>query len=157
MTWSYSLNPSTTDKDHVRFLIGDTVEAEPLLSDEEINFLVLTWKDKHSIYWAAAAACEQIAARYAREASFAADGVSVSLGELQAKFQAQAETLREQHMSLLVGGTPDVGGISAYEQPDPSIAPLVFGTGMHDSREAGRQDYGQRSLPEFFPEDNPGA
>jgi hypothetical protein len=99
---------------------------------------------------------ETIAASYAREASHSADGVSLQLGEIQEKFTKQAETLREQHASLLIGGIPDVGGVTADEQPDPTIAPLIFGTGMSDNLAAGRQDYGSRNVPEYWPEEYPG-
>ncbi len=157
MSWEYQ-GPSASDKDEVRFLIGDTDVEDQLLSDEEIQFLVDTWLPVHgTTFYVASIACETIAAKLAREISYSADGVSVSLSELQAKYEKQAETLREQHKSLFVGGAPDVGGISAYEEQDIGIAPLIFGTGMHDERTAGRQDYGNRQGPDFYPEDFPGA
>lgn len=156
MAWTYT-NPSASDKDEVRFLIGDTDESDQLLSDEEINFLIDTWLTVHgTTFYVASIACETIAARLAREISYSADGVSVSLSELQAKYKQQAETLRMQHKELFVGGAPDVGGISAYEEQDIGIAPFIFGTGMSDNREAGRQDYGNRQGPDFYPEDFPG-
>ena len=156
MSWNYS-GPSASDKDAVRFLIGDTDVEDQLLSDEEINYLVTTWLTVHgTIFYVASMACETIAAQMAREISYSADGVSVSLSELQAKFEQQAETLRQQHKELLVGGAPDVGGISAYEEQDIGIAPFIFGTGMSDNREAGRQDYGNHQGPDFYPEDFPG-
>jgi hypothetical protein len=156
MGWNYS-GPSASDKDAVRFLIGDTDVDDQLLSDEEINYLVDTWLPVHgTIFYVSSIACETIAARMAREISYSADGVSVSLSELQSKFELSAETLRQQHKELLVGGAPDVGGISAYGEPDMGLAPFIFGTGMGDNLEAGRQDYGNRSAPDFFPENYPG-
>lgn len=156
MGWNYS-GPSASDKDAVRFLIGDTDVDDQLLSDEEITYLVDTWLPVHgTIFYVSSIACETIAARMAREISYSADGVSVSLSELQSKFELSAETLRQQHKELLVGGAPDVGGISAYGEPEMGLAPFIFGTGMGDNREAGRQDYGNRGAPDFFPEDFPG-
>jgi len=38
MVWNYSGRPGASDRDTVRFLMGDTVEAKPLVSDEEIAF-----------------------------------------------------------------------------------------------------------------------
>lgn len=157
MTWTYSGNPITSTTDEIRFLIGDTDDSDPLLQDEEIQYLYNQWFTNYgTVFYVASIACETIAASYAREASHSADGVSVQLGEIQEKFTKQAETLREQHMSLLVGGIPDVGGVTANEQPDPTIAPMIFGTGMHDDLAAGRQDYGSRNAPEYWPEQYPG-
>ena len=156
MSWEYQ-GPSASEKDEVRFLIGDTDVEDQLLSDEEITYLVDKWLTVHgTIFYVASIACETIAGKLAREISYSADGVSVSLSELQEKFERQAETLRAQHKELLVGGIPDVGGISAYEEQDIGIAPFIFGTGMHDERVAGRQDYGNRQGPDFYPEDFPG-
>lgn len=157
MSWTY-VSPANSPKDEVRFLIGDTDTADQLLQDEEIQFLLDTWLTVHgTTFYVAAIACETIAAKLAREISYSADGVSVSLSELQQKFLAQAERLRAQHRELLVGGSPDVGGISLYEEPNADVAPLIFGTGMGDNHEAGRQDYGQRQFYGYIAEENPGA
>jgi len=36
MSWSYGGDPSASDKDFVRFTLGDTIQTDPLLTDEEI-------------------------------------------------------------------------------------------------------------------------
>lgn len=41
MSWTYSGNPADSNKDAVRFLIGDTVPARKLVSDEEIAFALV--------------------------------------------------------------------------------------------------------------------
>jgi hypothetical protein len=151
-------NPEASDKDAVRFLIGDTTPATALVQDEEITWMLTKWKPVHgTVEYVAAAVAESIAARFAREANYSADGVSISLAQLGSQFRELAASLRQQHKSLLVGGTPDVGGISPGEQTDPSIAPLDFGTGMHDNHEAGRQSYGNRPYPEYIAEYYPGG
>jgi tRNA nucleotidyltransferase (CCA-adding enzyme) len=40
MSWSYSGNPANSEVDRLRFLSGDTNAAEPILQDEEIQFLI---------------------------------------------------------------------------------------------------------------------
>lgn len=40
MSWTYSGDPSTSDLDRYRFLVGDTDAGEPLLQDEEIAFIL---------------------------------------------------------------------------------------------------------------------
>jgi hypothetical protein len=153
-------SPEANDKDAIRFMVGDTDPSSALLQDEEINWLLTKWLPVHgTLEYVASVAAESIAAKYAREASFSADGVSISLANLGAQFRELAVSLRNQHKSLLVGGQPDVGGISTGEQPDPTIRPLDFGTGMHDNHEAGRQSYGQRdySIGYYDPYEQPGA
>ena len=44
MTWTYTL-PITTDLDRVRFLISDTVEASPLVANEEIQYALDTYSE----------------------------------------------------------------------------------------------------------------
>lgn len=155
--WTYSGDPSSSDKDEVRFLVGDTDTADQLASDEEINYALATWLPVYGTkFWVAAAVAEQIAGKFARETSYSADGVSINLGELQQKFNERAVQLRAAHHSLLVGGTPDVGGISPYEL-DPLTKPLDFGTGMHDNPEAGSQAYGEQDYPWYVAEWMPGG
>lgn len=40
MSWSYSGDPSTNEKDEVRFVIGDTETEMQLVTDEEIAYLL---------------------------------------------------------------------------------------------------------------------
>lgn len=40
MSWSYSRNPATSELDKIRFLVGDTNPNEPILQDEELQFLI---------------------------------------------------------------------------------------------------------------------
>lgn len=157
MTFNY-VAPTTSDKDQVRFLIQDVNSSEPFMQDEEINFMLSKWKDRlGSVEYVASACAEVLAARYAREASISADGVNIQLGIVAQQFRDLAASLRQQHKSLLVGGFPDVGGITPYEEQDPSIAPFAFGTGMHDDLEAGRQEYGSRDWYSYNPYEEPGT
>ena len=144
MTFEYT-DPSTSEKDEIRFLLGDTDASEALLQDEEITYLWNKWSQTYdSAEYVASIAAETIAAKYAREAQFAADGVSMYLANVAQQFRDLAVNLRERYESSLVGGQPDVGGISPYEGPDPDILDKNFGTGMHDNPEVGRQNYGSR-------------
>jgi hypothetical protein len=143
----------------VRYLAGDTNEVEPLVSDEEIEFMISTWYPLYgTLEWVAAEVLDNLAAKYARETQISGDGVSVNLAGLQEQFAAQAARLRDQHRRLFVGALVDVGGVSPYEQTDPEIRSFAFGTGMHDNFYAGKQDYGGREYgPEYYPEEQPGA
>lgn len=146
-----------TEKDEIRFLLQDTRPEEWLLSDPEIQYAL----DKHldvqgTVEYVAASLADTLAARYAREATIAADGMNISLAQVAQQFRDLAAALREQHKSLLVGG-PDAGGISPYEERSPFIKNFSFGTGMHDDYAAGNQDHGDRGQPYYLPEDMPGT
>lgn len=43
MSWSYSGNPSTSKKDECRFMLADTDETQPIMQDEEIQYLIDTF------------------------------------------------------------------------------------------------------------------
>ena len=40
MSWSYSGNPASGTRDELRFLLGDTNESEPMMQDEELDYLI---------------------------------------------------------------------------------------------------------------------
>lgn len=150
--WTYDADPANSDRDAVRFLIGDVDESEPQLEDEQIEWLISIWGDKGSMYYVASMACEAIAAKYAREIDITADSQSLGTNALQQKYLTMAEQLRTLHEQLLTGGLVDAGGILVGEQPDPTVLPLAFGRGMHDNPEAGQQDYGGKDIPIWLPE-----
>lgn len=156
MTFSYSGDPSASDLDEVRFHLQDTDSTDPLLTDEEIEFVIDAWVDNVGTnVWAAAICAETIAAKFAREVSVSGDGVSVGVEALQDKYEALALSLRDQHKSKVgAAGVPTAGGTIFDDTFDSRIKPLSFGKGMHDSQRVGRQDYGGTSpiLPEY-PED----
>lgn len=147
-TFTYSGSPSTGGKDTVRFYLQDLDSNDPLLSDEEIQFIVDTWYPSWGSYvYCAAIAADIISAKFAREISYSADGVSIGAQELQTKYETLASNLRDVYKNELIVGGPDVGGIMWGEQYDPSLMPLSFWRGMHDNNRAGQQDYGGMVRP----------
>lgn len=40
MSWTYSGNPTSSTLDTARFIIGDTNSVEPVMQDEEIQFII---------------------------------------------------------------------------------------------------------------------
>ena len=67
--WSYNGGPSANPTNEVRFLVGDTNASDPLLDNEEIDHLLTLYPKKPGkpAYLAAAAACDAIANKLARE------------------------------------------------------------------------------------------
>lgn len=43
--WSYSGNPASSEKDKYRFLLSDTDSTSPILSDEEISYILTEHTD----------------------------------------------------------------------------------------------------------------
>jgi hypothetical protein len=150
-TFSYSGQPGGSDVDTVRFLVGDTDPTEPLLSDEEITWLATIWVGKGSYYYTAAMAAKAIAAKFAREVTTTSDGQTVNADQLQQKYLTMATQLLVQHESLQgSGATVDVGGIDVWDYPDPTVTSPAFGTQMHDSYDAGQQDWGDYGNQSYF-------
>jgi hypothetical protein len=134
MAWTYS-DPTASDKDAVRFLVGDTDANDPLVTDEEIEFYIAEFPS--SWYHAAAEVAESIAAKFSREVSHSGDGLSYSAEQLQANYAALAERLRKQaRRRFRSGAGPYVGGISHREREmadaDMDKIPSAFRSEMHD-------------------------
>ena len=49
MSWSYSGNPSSSDLDALRFLIGDTDENAPIMQDEELQYLITEYGSNENV------------------------------------------------------------------------------------------------------------
>jgi hypothetical protein len=112
MSFTYSGSPSSSNKDFVRFIIGDTDEDDQKLQDEEINGAVSVWGNK---FKAAAECCRAIAAKAARK-------VSSAVGDLRAELQQEHQHylgLAEYYDSkIAVRVKPYAGGISKAEKED---------------------------------------
>lgn len=141
MAWTYSGDPADGGLDEVRFLVQDTDPADQLVTDEEIEYLIAKW---HPVYGSplmtASMVAEVIAAKFTREVAYSADGVSVGVQELQAKYDALASSLRDQYKQHDIGGGPEVGGVMWSDAPDPRIRPTIWAVGMHDNIRAGAQE-----------------
>lgn len=146
MAWTYSGDPSTSEKDSVRFWLQDTNVDFQLLQDEEIQYLLNQFGQNLSMgdVYVAALAAEILSNRFAQEVSVSADGVSVQLSELQDRFNQLAMNLRDQwHTLTSTVGAWDLAGVfldTTSEMTD--VKPLVFGIGFMDNVDAGLQDYG---------------
>ncbi len=128
MAWNYSGDPSKSDRDAVRFLIGDTDRDDPQLQDEEITWLI---SQTQSQYEAAIAACDAIIAHYAREVSRTVGSLSVQAQTRQAHYRDLRADLRERMASL-----QPVADIYFGNEDDEERA---FALGMHDNPDSNRQ------------------
>lgn len=130
MTWSYSGDPSTSEKDAVRFEIGDVDVNDQLVSDEEIQYLLTT---EDSIVGAAALCCDKIAARFARDVDKKIEGTSVSASQRYEHYRSLAQHLRSR---LTRSGTPYSGNLHAADgesdKANSSLKQPSFCLGMMD-------------------------
>jgi uncharacterized protein (DUF924 family) len=113
MTWEYSGNPANSQRDAVRFLIGDTEQSDQQLSDEEIAWLLGQFPNQ---YRAAAQACKALAAKYARQVDKAIGDLKVSAQQKQEHYLALANSLQEQAVISTVA--PYAGGISISDKQE---------------------------------------
>lgn len=128
MAWSYA--PGQSTRDRVRRLIGDVVQDDPLLQDEELDDFLISFPN---IYRAGAEACRAIAAEFARDVSFSFEGMSLQAQaryrhflELANVLEKQAATTPAALPSSLQGGSPSDYS-EDHEEP-------IFEIGMHDNK-----------------------
>ena len=94
MAFTYSGDPSTSRRDAVRFLLGDTVDADAVFADAELDFLLAEWGNP---YGAAIAAADAAAARYSRQAQSLKRTVGdLSIDETYSDRAAHFQSLRSQ-------------------------------------------------------------
>jgi len=97
MTWSYNTSLAT-DKDKVRFYIGDTDQTDQLLQDEEISFLLT---EMSNVLLAAAHAAKAVAAKFSRQADKAAGDLRVSLSQKAQAYMSLAADLEKRATTAL--------------------------------------------------------
>lgn len=133
MTWSYSGNPGSSEKDAVRFLVGDTDTDDQLLSDEEIAWVIV--QAGASEYQAAHDAAYAIASKFSRMAT------SKSVGDLSLAYADRAKAYFDLANELLELGarrevpTPWVSPDNMIRAADKTIPPpngTEFYTGQMD-------------------------
>jgi hypothetical protein len=112
MSWNYSHNPSNSAKDEVRFLIGDTNSKDPLLHDEEIEYLL----KKYNNYPlnAAQRGCEMVVAKFSRLADETVGSVSKSFSQKATAYRNLGNDLRLR--IGIEGSKPYAGGISVSDK-----------------------------------------
>lgn len=126
MAWTYSGDPKTSKRDEVRFLLGDTDEKSPILSDEEIDFLLEQNGDK--ALRAAIAGCNRIIAKYAQLVDYTIGPESVKNSQKLLNWRRLLATLKAD---LSSNAAPIWTGST-----DASLVP-VFDIGMNDNKTRG--------------------
>jgi len=110
MTWTYSGDPSSSVKDFIRFTIGDTIEADPLLTDEEI---IASDALESGDLGTAARCCEAIASKFARLCDSKLGPQTKSYAQKYEHYSREARKFRKRACAF---NAPTAGGLSLAEE-----------------------------------------
>ena len=134
MAFTY-VDPSSGDRDKVRFLVQDTDSTDFHLHDAEITYLVSTWGN---VYDAAIAAAEIISGQYAHKTNYSRSigdlSISESYGASAAEFRALASRLKDQRDRLRVP-IPKINAQSIVSTGEKTVQTYKsdFSTGLMDN------------------------
>jgi hypothetical protein len=133
-TWNYSGDPTSSPRDEVRFLIGDTESDDPQLLDREVEYAL----HKYSNAVMAAAFCAtMLANKYARLCDRTTGDLTISHAQRQEHYRTMATALRQQAGVDSAGVcAPYAGGISVTDKQanteDTDVVQPTFTKGMMD-------------------------
>lgn len=138
-TWSYNAAAiADVPLYQVRRLIGDVIQNDAQLLDDEILFSISVWSDN---YLAAADCCRNISAQYARKIDVTAPGeIRTNYSQQTKNYAARAADLERLAFSRGGGAFVFAGGISieskeSYEADTDRVQPQ-FNIGMFDNLNA---------------------
>lgn len=134
MTFTY-VDPSSGNRDKVRFLIGDTDTNDQHFSDEEIAYLLTTWND--NVYDSAIAGAELLSGRYAHLTNYSRSigdlSISEQYGASAQEFRSLADRLRRQKNDLYPTDVKiNAQAIIATADKNVTSYKSDFYTGIHD-------------------------
>lgn len=132
MTWTYSGDPSSSNRDEVRFLVGDTDTTDQQVNDAEIAYAIA---EEANNRLAAARIARTLAAKYARRADKKVGDLDIKWKQLSENYKQLAEDLTSD--AAIYSAMPFAGGLSVSgkeavrdnsDRVDPS-----FRKGQHDN------------------------
>ncbi len=149
MTWTYSGNPADSDRDAVRYLVGDIDVDNPLAQDAEIAWVI---SEEGNVYLAAASVARSIGATFAESVTKQVGDLRIQSQQKRDNFKKLADELKER--GVLRAGRPYAGGISIDDKQtvrddDDRVVP-AFRKRQHD-----RDDTGQDRLIKDYQEREP--
>lgn len=129
--FTYGGDPANSDRDAVRFLVGDTLRERPLLDDKEVDYAIA---QKKNLYMAASALACHLSARFSRYTSITVGSVSKDLSKLADAFSKKAKELKSEACSNARPSFPATtrAGKAALEA-DGTTANPDFRIGMFDN------------------------
>jgi hypothetical protein len=132
MSFTFTNNPASSNRDAVRIMLHDTSSGSAKLSDETIDWLLSA---EPNLYLAAAAGAETIASEAAREPSSKSVGdLSISYAETAVRYSTLAKSLRMRGIRRV---SPVAGGISQSAKDtqygDSDMTSPAFKVGQFDN------------------------
>jgi len=133
MTWTYVIaSIETVPLYQVRFLIGDTLSADPQLQDEEVTYALTV---RGSVWAAAATCCLSLSAQYSRKADTVQGDLHSTYSQRSKAYALRAAEYESKAVAL-GGALPYAGGISISDKNnvinDSDRVPPNFNIGMDD-------------------------
>jgi hypothetical protein len=107
MAWTYTGDPASSNRDAVRFAIGDTDAGDQQVQDAEIDYLLGLYPNP---LIAGAHACRRLAAKYARQVSKAVGSASLQASDRMRHYADLAELL----LAEATGGAGAGSGLTVY-------------------------------------------
>lgn len=152
MTWTYSGDPASSNRDAVRFTIGDTNVNAQQLQDEEIDYN-LGLDTPENVLRASIRSVLNLIALVARAVSQSAGRLSKSFSdqlghykELLASLQDEFSTTGDGLVSFYVGGLSDAE--EDTDKVDADLRQNQFEIGQDDNPFVGRQrPHGKNTSP----------
>ena len=105
--WSYSGDPANSERDAVRFWLGDTNASNPQIMDPEIDYALTQFTNP---MLAAAKCARNLQAQFARKPNKRVGDLSISYGDIAKAYAALAADL--EATGITFGVRPYSGGIS---------------------------------------------
>lgn len=130
MAWTYSGDPAASDRDMLRFRVGDTDTSDQQFTDAELDALLA---GGGSVWTAAIAAVEALTAKYARKVDRSLGDLSISHSQRLDHYAEVLQRLRKGAALALCA--PYAGGISQSDKDDTAgntdRVPPAFSVTMH--------------------------
>lgn len=136
--FTYGGDPANSDRDAVRFLVGDTIRERALLDDREVDFTIAK---KINLHMAASCLAEHLEARFSREADITVGSVSKSLSKLAEAYGKLAKRLKSDACANArpsFPATTEAG--KAKLEADATLPKPSFAIGMFDNPTATQLD-----------------
>lgn len=132
--WTYSGDPTASNKDAIRFLIGDTITGDPQLYDPEIEY---SYTLRGNVWGAAAQCCRALAAQMSRQADSVQGELRTMYSARSKAYSLRAHEYDEREVISSGGGLAYAGGISISDKQtqldDTDRVRPAFNRGMTDN------------------------
>jgi len=141
--WTYSGDPAASDRDAVRFYLGDTDEADAQLSNAEVDYLLII---SGTVLGAAATGAKALSGKYARLVDKAVGDLKISYSQRKLAYDALYSDLSAQAGTDVLLVSLRVGGQSvAQADQDAEDTDLLRGADFAIGRDDwAPTDYGSR-------------